>query len=262
MEFSNPDIINAYCFCLDSADAVRLLKRSILEGFDTRNVALRKVCKDMELDFLKHHESLIDFLIAEFNSVDPKKRQGLSYCLHVLSDSSPDHIRHRVQGFFINTKYVGVRRRAYKSLMKEDKIPTELIINTWKNFGDYECAWLIINKFPIKYLVEHRAELSEAIEEPWRLSKLYLKIGEVYPNLLIELKRHDGISYSYVMAKLGKTIPMKEAIEIIENNLSDDRLGLLIWSFGQLKNWQLLEYVEKQIPRINQLKIDQFQKKH
>lgn len=251
-----PSIVNAYCSCLNSSDSAHLLKRSIVEGLGTRNAALRKVCKDMESTFLKSHERLIDFLISEFDTIDPRKRQGLSYCLHVLGDSSPDKIRHRVQGFFINSKYIAVRRRAYKSLMKEDVIPDKLVIAAWQNYTDYDCAWLIVNKFPIEYLVRYRAELSAAIEAPWRLAKLYLKIGAAHPKLLVELKNQDQISYAYVMAKLGKKIPLKVAIKLIDNNLADDRFGLLIWSLGQLKMRKALEYIEEQIPRIDQLKLN------
>ncbi len=254
-------IVNAYCSCLNSTDSIQLLKRSIAEGLDTRNVALRKVCKDMEAQFLKSHEYLVKYLISEFDSIDPRKRQGLSYCLNLISYSSPDKIRRLIQGYFTNTKYIAVRRRAYKSLMRENSVPKQLVLAAWQNYADKECAWLIANKFPVEYLVKHRAALSDAIKEPWRLAKLYLKIGAAHPKLLIELKNQDQISYAYVMAKLGMKIPFNAAIKIIENNLTDERFGLLIWSLGQLKMSKALAYIEQQIPRIDQLKLNQLLKR-
>lgn len=255
-DLTTTGVVNAYCYCLSPAHSVQLLKRIIIENLNMRNVALKKVCKDMETAFLRKHENLIVFLISEFEPSDPRKRQSLAYCLHILSNSAPPNVRHKVLGFLITSNYISVRRRAYRSLMEENAVPVDMVITAWQNYRDYECAWLIINKFSIQYLIENHVELSDFIQEPWRLSKLYLKIGAIQPKLLTKLKMRDGISYAYVMAKLSKNIPYKEALDIIENNLSDDRFGLLLWSLGQLKNRKALEYIEGQIPKINQLRLD------
>lgn|GEM_PF-5160301 len=100
------------------------------------------------------------------------------------------------------------------------------------------------------YLKTHRAELLELLTENWQIARLYLRIIPEYPRLSRELRAIDEISYCYVCAKTRKRIPVKTAIEIFERYMGDDRIGLLIWSFGQLHINAALDHIVSSVYRI------------
>ena len=79
-----------------------------------------------------------------------------------------------------------------------------------------------------------------------------IRMNEDSPFLknLVELKSIDEITYCYVLAKLDLSLSQTEAISIFESNINDDRIGLLIWSFGQLRLWDVLLEIEPKLPEI------------
>jgi hypothetical protein len=160
-----------------------------------------------------------------------------------------------IQDFFLRSKYIGVRKRGYKSISADNDVRQNLLLEGWERFCDPEAAWLIVKLFPVKFLIEHRNSLLSVFSEGWQVARLYLRIGEIEPRLLRELKALDQISYCYVLAKLGKTLSLKEAIAIVDINKRDERFGLLVWSLGRLGMWRALEYVESQLPAIQEQKL-------
>lgn len=249
-------LTSAYCFCLTPSQACTLLQQCVVSRADLRDSVLRKVCSDIDTTYLDCHKHLLKNWLKQFLKVDSRGRQSLGYCLSTIADHVPLSERCIIQKFFLASKYIGVRKRGYKSVSNDKGIPQKLLLNTWERFSDPECAWLIVKMFPEEFLIENRHSLVSALSEGWQFAKLYLRIGEIKPDLIKELKFLDQISYCYVLAKLGKSLTMKEAIAIIDSNSQDDRFGLLVWSLSRLRMWRALEYVESQLQSINEKKIE------
>lgn len=88
---------------------------------------------------------------------------------------------------------------------------------------------------------------------------MFLKLGAINFELVEELKDIDGISYCYVLTKFGKTISDIEAKEILKDNYKDERIGLLLWSFGQMGLWDIIvEYDIKYREKHNRAKLEQY----
>jgi hypothetical protein len=257
LQFTPPDgvidsfgLVGAYCACLTPEEAAGLLLASAEDRVDVRDAVLRKVCTDIDIAFTKCHEDLLDALVARFSIADSRGRQSLGYCLSTLAIHVPPPERHRIQTAFLRSTYIGIRRRAYKSIALGSNIPFEEVQATWQRYADPECAWLIVKTFPVDFLLAHRAELEAALTEGWQLSRLYMRIAETNPSVLDDLKSKDEISYCYVLAKLKRPLQMSEAIQIANRTSNDDRFGLLVWSLGRLGLWAALQHIEARLPAI------------
>ncbi len=164
----------------------------------------------------------------------------------------PAKDRQTIQSTFLRSKYITVRRRGYKSLSQEGQIPHGLVHDAWIQFQDPDCAWLIVKAATVAYLIEHRDSLADALSEGWQLSRLYLRIAQTNQCLLKELRSLNQISYCYVLAKLGLKLSVKDAKAFVASNSGDEHFGLLVWSFGQLGLWEALEYIQAQLPSIQE----------
>jgi len=255
-------LLTAFAFCLKPQDAVELLLSSYKANLDIRNVALRKVTEDMERDFLPCHSELITGLIKEFDNLKAKERQSAGYCLSHFVEVSPIKIKQRIMKFFLTSRYIGIRRRGYKSLDCDNPSEFKLIENAWEMYHDPECCWLIVKHFPVSYLIENQAEIRASLCEPWQVSRFFIRVGPDYPELLNELRSLDSISYCYVLVKLTVPLAEEEAIAIFKENILDDRIGLLIWSFGRLGLWEALEFVKDELGGIEQERINALQSKY
>ncbi|UVS61999.1 MULTISPECIES: hypothetical protein [Nitrosomonas] len=100
-------IEGAYCFCLEPIDTCELLRSTITEKPEYRNFALRKVCADVELEFLPCHSDLVIQLIVDFKKADYRLRQSLGFVLSQLADVVPTATRRKIQKFFLVSQYVG-----------------------------------------------------------------------------------------------------------------------------------------------------------
>ncbi len=244
-------LVRAYCACLTPAQACYLLLQVADTTHILRAAALRKVSADIARSYGRHHNDLLLSLQRRFLKTDSRGRQGIGYCLSELSVNAPRKEHRAIQEFFLASEYIGVRRRGYKSIANDSIAPRKLLGKAWQQRRDQECAWLIVKGFPADFLILNRKALAAVLPHAWQLARLYLRIGEVEPELLQELRDADQISYCYVLAKLGLQMSRKEAIQIIDRCSGDERIGLLIWSFGQLGHWHALKYIEAQLPVIN-----------
>lgn len=269
LQFTLPDgvidsygLVGAFCACLTPEDSALLLIEAAEERLDIRDAVLRKVCADIDIAFKKCHEDLLDALLTKLSTTGSRGRQSLGYCLSTLAIHMPLPERHRIQTNFLHSKYIVIRRRAYKSIAQGSDIPFEAMETTWQRFSDPECAWLIVKTFPVDFLLAHRTELEAILTEGWQFSRLYMRIGEVDPSVLKDLKSKDEISYCYVMAKLKMPIQVDEAIHIVNRMSNDDRFGLLVWSFGQLGLWEVLQHIEEQLTAIQEQRIKAIKMRH
>ena len=244
-------LVKAYCFCLTPDQGCVFLHRCVTSLSNYRGLALEKVRADINNSFDDCHLRLLKDLLSLFSVANPRVRQSLGYCLSMIEGCVPEAERLTIQEFFLTSNYVGMRKRGYKCATAVGVLSQELVRKTWERFGDYECALIIVQSFPPEFLVQHRAALAVVLTGG-QLARLYLRIAEIKPKLLVELRDLDEISYCYVLAMLGKTISLNKVINIINSNLGDKRFGLLVWSLGRLHMWEALRYIESQLPAIQE----------
>lgn len=245
---------SALCACLEPDESCELLQLAAIDRPDLRAGILKKVCADIDRAQLACHESAIAKLMDQLLVSNSRERQSLGYCLSQLSLHVDASLRRSIQKFFLSSCYISVRRRGYKSIGAniEDLVPE--ICLAWNQFFDFfdpECAWIITKAFPVDFLIANRSLLSGKFSEDWQFSRLYLRIGEKNPELVEELRAVNEISYCYVLAKLGKVLSLEEAKSIVTRTSTDEKFGLLVWSFGQMKLWAVLKYIEAELVGIN-----------
>jgi hypothetical protein len=248
-------LVAAFCRCLSANESCLLLRQCAVEASNLRDTLLRKVCDDVANAFLSAHMDLIAHLVDALHSNDQRFRQSAGYCLATLLPRLSSRHKKTILEAFLDSTYIGMRRRAYKWFSNDKQLPIKALTQVWHEYHDKECAWLIVKKFPIKFLIEHRAYLLSTLTEGWQFSRLYLRIAERRHELLSELQGRDAISYCYVLAKLGRGLSVKQAKSYIDSHATDDRFGLLVWSIGRLKLWPALQYIKKQLPAIEEKKM-------
>src|SRR5690554_5669622 len=90
--FDTYGIEKAFCNCLNAEEAAELLNRVVTEKPAYRDAAVKKVCSDIENEFLVCHEQLVEDLTSQFKSADHRLRQSLGTVLSRLSEVAPSFI--------------------------------------------------------------------------------------------------------------------------------------------------------------------------
>lgn len=245
-------LIRAIVKCLDEAQAAELLKEESERSTRLRDATLRKVTADIESGFAAFHRQLVEDLLERLQVAPANARQAVAFTLSSLLPSLPEDLKLAVVRAFVGSKYVGIRRRGYKALSRETVSASDIVSNIWQSAQDQEAAWLAARLLPLSQLLEHRAEIEARLTEGWQISRLYLRLYEGDPSSLRGLLARDGISYAYVTAKLGKTLEASEARELAEKYAGDDRFGLLLWSFGEMRLWDVLKVLGEDLHRLHE----------
>jgi len=241
--------VNALMRCLSFDESVEALRRSFEGSTALRTAALRKICSDIQ-----HGSATCATLIAELKEKvlhgPPRRRGGYAYCLLEVARASSRNIQNEVQGFLSCSRYVGLRRRGYKLYDRGCVQSRELLEQAWKEFRDREAAWLMVEGHPPADLLQDKNNLVSALTEGWQLSRLYLKLAEIDVTHVEELLEIDPISYVYVQVKLKRSVPDDQLTGIVGDHLGDERLGLLLWCLGELRQWDLIVTASKRSEEI------------
>ncbi len=244
-------LLRALVNCLTPEQAVDLFWKSLDGGRDLLEACVRKICDDIGYGPTKTHRKLVTSLFSQFKSLSSQKKQTVGSLLRRLHYRAPKPMKRDIERFLRDSTYRSLRRRFYTMVSQgESRFDETLLIQLWEQFRDAECGWIIVKRGSPDYLKTHRAELLEVLTEGWQIARLYLRIIPDYPRLSTELRAIDEISYCYVCAKRRKRISVKTAIEIFERHLGDDRIGLLIWSLGQLRMNAALDHIVSSVDRI------------
>lgn len=214
-----------------------------------RSAALRKVCSDIQRGGT-NLAGLIAELQEKILNGQPRRRGGYAYCLLNVARSSDRSVQNGVQAFLSGSRYVGLRRRGYKLYDPECVQSRHLLEQAWSEFRDWEAAWLIVKSHHPAFLLQEKANLVNALTEGWQLSRLYLKLADLDVGQLDDLLERDQISYVYVQVKLGRSVPDDLLSGILNSHLGDERLGLLLWCLGELRQWDLLVVASKRSAEI------------
>lgn len=246
-------LLRAFIHCLSPEQSLSLWHKVFDTRPDIRYLIRKKICNDIEKKFELCHDKFIDDLISTFYDLSASRRQTVGALLSTLYSLIPMQSRAKIDDLFLKSKYISVRRRGYKNINRSlTKSYREKLKKIWHKFRDQECAWIITQYFPTKFIKDHRNLLIVDLSKPWQKTRIYLRIIPKYSHLAKELKSKDIISYCYVATKLGLRMSTAEALKILKTNINNRRLGLLIWCFGQQGFWSVLEYARKKIPEIEQ----------
>jgi hypothetical protein len=79
-----------------------------------------------------------------------------------------------------------------------------------------------------------------------------LKVVSFDSSKLNQIRRRDSITYTYILVKLNIKLDDNEALSIFEESKTDDRIGLLIWCFGQMGLWSVLQNIYENVDSLNQ----------
>lgn len=242
-------LFSAFVACLTPEEKCRLLDLDFGQSFPVRRTILRYIKRDIERHgFEKCHCELVYSLARVIETLPYNRKQGCGHCLSYLYDYAPIGLQDYLLKLFLESKYIIFRRRAYKKLDANWNVSyKDAIREIWNTRRDADCAKLIIDHFDVAYLNAHFFDLQEQVEDSWHFTKLYLRVSEVEPSKVEHLSQLDEITFAYVSTKLGKTFEAETALSMFERNKYDERLGLLIWCFGQMKLWAVLKTIEQDL---------------
>ncbi len=245
LEWERASVVNAAGSCLSKEDACAMLNPRGQLAKEIRRALLRKITHDMKEDGIKQcHLDLLDYLIETFPSLSGDQRQRCAYYLATLYNGLPLQYRLRILRFFLSSRFITVRRRSYQKARADwDDSYQALIKQAWRDHSDPECAVVIVERFEVEYLVEHLDALISGLSETWQIAQLFLRVGQQDSAIVSRLAEIDEISFVYVRAKLGLSLSKEQAIEILERNVTDPRVGLLIWAYGQMRLVSVLRYL-------------------
>lgn len=125
----------------------------------------------------------------------------------------------------------------------------------WRRYLDAEATRLIIDRFSTEFLRENFQLIVDSAETSWNLRRLYLRVALHDLELLKQLRKTDEISYIYVAAKINHRVTSREALAIFNRHLDNADVGLLMWSFGQLGLWQVLDNIRTRLSEIERARF-------
>ena len=244
-------LFNAFVQCLIPEEACAALDLTFQQPFPLRRSILRKILRDIEEALLPCHEDLIHHLLESVDTVHYRKKQSAGHAISYLYDGLPPSNQDYLIRFFLGSQLIGFRRRGYKKLKNQwDANYTSLVEEIWNRHSDANCAALIIEHFPVADLKDNFELLEAAVLDTWSQTKLYLRVTSEHSEFLDHVSRADEITHAYLLVKLGRNLSNREAAAVYQRNKFDDRLGLLLWCFGHMGLWSVLETVADEIERL------------
>lgn len=236
LSWEKKSFIYAATQCLSEEAACEVLDVEKEMAPEVRRGLLKKIAGDIkDKKLLPCHVKLVDGMMQVFPALPAKRRAGCAFCLSMLFDTLPLEHRIRILHFFLQSALITIRRRGYRkarSMWDESYHP--ILEEAWKRHCDPECALVITEHFGYDFLLQEFDKIWDALAEPWQAAKLFLRIAEQNKAKLSKLAEVDEISFAYVRAKLSLPFEEDEAVMIFERNVTDSRVGLLIWAFGKM----------------------------
>lgn len=240
-------LLSSFISCLDSNDTCSFLDLTFCQDYFLRRLILKKIGNDIEDGLLACHKTLINNIIGSLNTLPNLKKQSAASSLAYLCDFLPENTQNEIILFLLGSKYIGVRKKGYKKVNKLNSANSWLIEQDWKIYHDFDCARILIDYFPIKFLETNLGEIQEKVLGTSYLSRLFIRLTQHDPLYLIKLRNIDEITFVYVSFKTKNIVSEELAYSIFENNKHSERIGLLIWCFGKMKFWATLEKISSEM---------------
>jgi hypothetical protein len=260
--WEQPAIVNAFVACLSPAEACQSLDVSDPVSWTLRSALLRKLSRDMDTTGVQAcHLELVKKLMKWYPDLPRERRSGCGYCLSYLYPYLPELEQGSIVDFFMRSPHVTMRRRGVKILRgRWNPAYGPLVEETWKLFPDSSIALLAVERLDEVFIRDHFNELVEQLNVGGYLARPFLRLKD---SLLTDtLASIDEITYCYVRAKEMRPLQRSEALSIFDRNKLDDRVGLLIWSFGQMGLWDVLETITRKANSVLKLKLEESRRRY
>lgn len=244
--FLDYSVIQSLIYALSPQEACQFFDFTFDKNYRLRRCILRKISNDISTRYLDDHKYLIDKLLSRGKERGNKKKEICFSTLDFLFDCLPSNLQNCLLIEFLESKSRRNRERGYKKLRLVWKdMFVERIHNNWVTYHDARCLNLVIDYFPIGYLEKFHHALIEYADS-YQLSRLFLRLSKFDTIPVDSLRQIDPITYTYVLVKLNKTLAEKDAHDILMEKIDDERVGLLLWCFGQMKLWDnIVEYIDE-----------------
>jgi hypothetical protein len=255
-------IINAFVACISAKEACEALDTRNPVSWTLREALLRKISRDILSEGAQTcHLKLVDSLMTDYPSLPHKRRSGCGYCLSYLYADLPEAKQNAIIEFFLRSPHLPLRRRGLRILQDRwNPIHARLVKDVWKSTPDLSCALLILKRIDEAFVREHLSQIVGLLKGTGYLARPYLRLKD--PSITDNLASLDEITYAYLRAKEKRPLTVSDAIALFERNKLDERIGLLIWSFGQMGLWEVLETVTKKANRVAKLRLVEIRKRY
>ena len=246
-------IFAAMVFCLKPDQACSFFDVSFKQEYKKRLAIMKKISHDIQCKYRDCHRKLLYKLMESIESLPSNKRQSCGYSITYLIEYIPYEDKEKVISFFLASQWKPIRNRGYKYLLQDwnDSWVSQIEEN-WNKRADFGAARLILEYFPESYLVDNFDILLPILENTYFIRKFYLKVVSFDSSKLNQIRRRDSITYTYILVKLNIKLDDNEALSIFEESKTDDRIGLLIWCFGQMGLWSVLQNIYENVDSLNQ----------
>ena len=252
-------IFTAMVFCLRPEQACSFLDVSFSQEYKKRLAIMKKISHDIQCEYTDCHKELLYRLMESMESLPSNKRQSCGYCITYLIRYIPCGDKEKALLFLLSSKWKPIRSKGYKYLLRNwDDSWASQVEENWNKNADFDAARLIIEHFPESYLVEKFDTIRPILENSYFIRRFYLRVVSSDSSRLSQIRRRDSITYAYLLVKLNIKLNNNEALDILEESKTDNRIGLLIWCFGRMGLWSVLQNIYENVDDLKQAQYQGF----
>lgn len=212
---SNEPIIKALLYTLD-AEELKTLQRKIVQcGFQNRYLS-EKLCKEADV-ILKNTNVSIKQLLKDFESNNQIKVLVSRKKLIDRFDAQSHDIQIKIIRAFLHSSKKNrqwVYWRCYRSFWDDSLVDD--FKNVWEKYKEKDCTKIIIEHFPIDYLIENMKSLYP--DDNYEILCIRLRSHPSFNMEIDRLHKRYGdydIGYLYVLANSNGTIEKGKASQIL-----------------------------------------------
>ncbi len=227
--------------CLTPGEVCEALDTGLRQASRHRRLLVERVAADARELLLPCHEQLARDLLRRFAVLPYRKKQSCASIMDALYEWLPGELQREILSLFFTSRYRAMRKRGHKRLRQEsDSRLRDSVCAGWETFRDEEAARAVIQFASTEAIEARFSELESVVDGSWLQDRLYCRMAEADPAFLDLLRDRDGIAFAYACVKTSTPIPDHLAFRLHEQYREDERLGLLVWCFGELRMWDVL----------------------
>ncbi len=225
--------------CLSAQDACHVTLQMLNTDHDDymSDALSRKLAADITHGgWQQCHDALCRKLLEAFSDLGKWDKRQHAYVLGRIAglEPTPQALKVEILPLLLASPDKTTRTYAYEALQTVSVLDfIHDIEAAWQRHGDNDCARLIVKRCPTA-LQERQFTSLWATKREVVTTPLLLHV-ELLPERLATLRQANGITYAYICAKRGLTISDEEASELWDEYANDEKAGLLLWCFGQMK---------------------------
>lgn len=260
LEAKNEDyfLFNGFIGCLKPEEVCEVIDLSFNQDIYKRRLIIKRLTVDLQNNIIQKHLDLFNSLLNIIDSLASyHQKERCSTFLYEMSFFMPLDRQKKLIAYFLNSKYLNNRKRAYAFLsLNWNNEFKQFLVNAWERHEDLydESLELLLMKLSPEYLYQYDEIFSqlfddEDIEYDFRLkilrNKYFIKTHKYQHSRINELKDSDPISYIFIRKELNQKIDDDYACKIYKLYSNSQRY-LAVW-FSQLNMWQALENLSKNL---------------